>query len=174
VDFLVHMNTTTTAPHHPDDILERAKGQSMDAVLVVGRLIDGTTWISASTSNAERLVFLLELAKRRVLDSLMEGGVTAVVDDQPRYRGSAMSTPFSEAAFAAGDTLHSDCDCCEHAAKRTVTLRGSIKHAIEMIKGGFPGETMFELDRVLSELNKWCDAPPDAGGMHPDDLKTPF
>jgi len=64
---LVSLPITTTAPHAPDDILERAKGQGMDCVVVIGRLDDGSLWISASSSDAERLVFLLELAKTQVL-----------------------------------------------------------------------------------------------------------
>jgi coenzyme F420-reducing hydrogenase delta subunit len=70
VDFVVKLDTTTTMPHRPDDILEAAKGQGLDAVLIVGRIMDGTTWISASSSDAERLVFLLELAKKHIIDNL--------------------------------------------------------------------------------------------------------
>ena len=69
-DFIVKLDTTTTMPHRADDVLDAAKGQGIESVLIVGRMVDGATWISASTSNAERLVFLLEIAKRHVLDNV--------------------------------------------------------------------------------------------------------
>lgn len=67
---LVYLPTSTTAPHAPDDILKRAIGQGFDAALVIGLLPGNDLWISSSTSDAERLVFLLELVKRKILDNL--------------------------------------------------------------------------------------------------------
>lgn len=67
---IIHFPHTTTAPHRPDDILNAAMGKGFDAVLVIGRLPGNDLWISASTSDAERLVFLLELVKCKILDSV--------------------------------------------------------------------------------------------------------
>ncbi len=57
----------TTARHNPDDILEAAKGNEFDDVLIVGMEDDGGLWLSASTSDAERIVFLLERAKQKFM-----------------------------------------------------------------------------------------------------------
>lgn len=86
-----------------------------------------------------------------------------------------MGSKIQDAAYAAGDVRHSECDCCAHAAKRTVGLRESIEHAVEMIRDGYPGETMLELDRVLSELNEWCSEPERVRGFDKDvDDEHPF
>ena len=67
---VVHLGTSTTVPHHPDDILERAKGNNFDAVLVVGYTDGKPIEIRASTSDVERVVFMLEWAKRWMLDQV--------------------------------------------------------------------------------------------------------
>lgn len=64
---IVRLQTMTKAEHRPDDILDMAKGKGLTDVLVVGYL-NGDAFISASTSDVERVVFLLELAKRRMMD----------------------------------------------------------------------------------------------------------
>lgn len=38
-----------------------------------------------------------------------------------------MSTEQSELTYKSGATLHSDCDCCEHAAKRLAALEAAVK-----------------------------------------------
>ncbi len=43
-----------------------------------------------------------------------------------------------------------------------------------MIEGGYPGETMLELDRVLSELNEWCSQPDPGDFDRTADDKHPF
>jgi hypothetical protein len=58
----------TTAPHRPDDILEAAKERGLQSVVVVGRKEDGNLWCSSSTSDREHMLFLLELAKAKVMD----------------------------------------------------------------------------------------------------------
>ena len=70
---IVHLDVSTTVPHDPDQILEKAKGNSFDDVLVIGMQPDGEPlWISASTSDVERIVFMLEWAKRSMLDLVEE------------------------------------------------------------------------------------------------------
>jgi hypothetical protein len=83
-----------------------------------------------------------------------------------------MGSPFADEAYKEGDVRHAECDCCEHAAKRIITLRQSIEHAIRMIEGGFAGEMMYELDRVLSCLNEWCNNPPENGAPRGNYDKT--
>lgn len=68
---IVRLQTMTKAEHAPDDILEMAKGKGMSDVLVVGYL-NGDAFISASTSDVERVVFLLELAKRHMMDLALQ------------------------------------------------------------------------------------------------------
>lgn len=60
---IVKIDNEALVTHPPDDILEAAKGQGLDFVLIVGRTTDGTTWVSASISDAERLNMLLDIAK---------------------------------------------------------------------------------------------------------------
>lgn len=67
---VIHLGVATTAEHRPDDILERAKGQEFDAVLVVGFRTDKPIDVRASTSDVERVVFMLEWAKRWMLDQV--------------------------------------------------------------------------------------------------------
>jgi hypothetical protein len=64
---VITLGINTTAEHRPDDILERAKGQEFDAVLVVGYAADKPLDIRASTSDIERVVFMLEWAKQKML-----------------------------------------------------------------------------------------------------------
>lgn len=78
-------------------------------------------------------------------------------------------------AHDEGDVRHTECACCSHAAMRTVGLREAIQNAIDGIKAGYPGETMCELDRVLSELDDWCNSPAPLGGFdRAEDDKVPF
>ena len=64
---IVQYPAPTVAPHRPDDILEAAKGQGLTAVMVIGDMLDGSTWVSASQSDAARMLLMLELAKRELL-----------------------------------------------------------------------------------------------------------
>lgn len=66
-DNVVYLGIATNAPHDPDHILEAAKGNEFEDVLVVGLEDDGGLWLSASTSDAERIVFLLERAKQKFM-----------------------------------------------------------------------------------------------------------
>ena len=65
---VVRLEVTTTVDHEPDYILEQAKGQDFAAVLVIGLRPGEPLWVSASSSDVERAVFMLEWAKREFLD----------------------------------------------------------------------------------------------------------
>lgn len=49
-----------------DEILEKAKGKGFTLVAVLGKLPDGTVWVSASGNLGETMV-LMEMAKHTVL-----------------------------------------------------------------------------------------------------------
>ena len=68
---IIHLGIPTTAEHKPDDILERATGQGFDAVLVIGLKDREPLWVSGSTSDMERIVFMLDWAKRVVMDGFL-------------------------------------------------------------------------------------------------------
>ncbi len=73
---VVRFGGDTIQPHDPDFILEAAKGQSFAAVVVIG-LHDAEEpklWLSASTSDIERVIYLLERAKRQLLQTAFPGG----------------------------------------------------------------------------------------------------
>lgn len=69
-----HLSTPTIVPHEPDDILERAKWNGFEAVVVLGFHSDKPLDMRASTSDVERIVFMLEWAKQSVIDSVREQG----------------------------------------------------------------------------------------------------
>lgn len=50
----------------PDAILDEAKGQGLVAVVVLGELEDGKTWVSSASNGGETLV-LMERAKRLIV-----------------------------------------------------------------------------------------------------------
>lgn len=49
----------------PDQILEAAKGQGFDNILIVGMLENGELWVS-SAANAGEALILMEKAKRQI------------------------------------------------------------------------------------------------------------
>jgi hypothetical protein len=69
---IIHLGVQTTAEHRPDDILERAKGEGFDAVIVIGLTGREPLWVSGSTSDMERLIFMLDWAKRVVMDGFLQ------------------------------------------------------------------------------------------------------
>lgn len=72
---VVRLDIPTTAPHEPDDILEAAKGQDFQDVVVVGLMPGGKeAWVSASTSDVERVSFLMQIAHRQFLDLVLGKG----------------------------------------------------------------------------------------------------
>ena len=56
-----------------------------------------------------------------------------------------MSTEKSDRTFKRGETRHSDCDCCEHAAERIDELRQSLIGGVEGVK-------------AKRDLTKWAEA----------------
>lgn len=82
-------------------------------------------------------------------------------------------------AHSTGDVRHTDCKCCEHAARRTVGLREAIANAIRSINAGYAMEETFDLDRVLCCLNDWCNEAVDSDAHVQEfyaaqDAKVPF
>lgn len=71
---IIHLDISTTVGHRPDDILDAAKGRGLDTVLVIGNMENGELWFSGSASDMERVVFLLERAKRFAMDCVVDGG----------------------------------------------------------------------------------------------------
>jgi len=69
---IIPLGIKTTAEHQPDDILERAKGEGFSAVLVIGLKDREPLWVSGSTSDMERVVFMLDWAKRVVMDGFLQ------------------------------------------------------------------------------------------------------
>ena len=67
---IIPIGIPTLAPHEPDAILEAAKGKGLEFVLVIGLEPNGALWFSGSGSDAERIVFLLEWAKRNIMDGV--------------------------------------------------------------------------------------------------------
>lgn len=52
----------------PDELLETAKGQSLDRLAIIGELPNGEMWISG-TANAGETLILIERAKLRIIGS---------------------------------------------------------------------------------------------------------
>jgi hypothetical protein len=69
---IIPLGIKTVAEHRPDDILECAKGEGFDAVLVIGLKDREPLWVSGSTSDMERVVFMLDWAKRVVMDGFLQ------------------------------------------------------------------------------------------------------
>lgn len=66
-DNVVYLGIQTTTRHEPDHILEAAKGNDFQDVLVIGMEDDGALWVSGSTSDAERITFLLARAMHKFM-----------------------------------------------------------------------------------------------------------
>lgn len=67
---IIPLGINTTVSHDPDRVLEAAKGQQISDVLVVGLREGKAPWFSGSTSDVERIVFMLEWAKRFIMDQV--------------------------------------------------------------------------------------------------------
>jgi len=67
VHYLFKPDGTTTSRIEPDLILEAAKGNDFHDVLVMGIENDGSLWLSGSTSDAERITFLLVRAMHKFM-----------------------------------------------------------------------------------------------------------
>lgn len=70
---VVRLNITTTVPHQPDDILEAAKGCDFETVVVIG-MRGAQAEIRASTSDVERVAFLMQLAQHYFMNKVVPGG----------------------------------------------------------------------------------------------------
>jgi len=71
---IIRLDIPTHADHEPDYILECAKGQGFEAVVVIGLLPENReAYIAASTSDVERVCFLMEIAKAQFMDIIRSG-----------------------------------------------------------------------------------------------------
>ncbi len=70
---IIRLDIPTLVAHEPDYILEAAKGQGFQAVVVIGLLPDKEAYIAASTSDIERVCFLMEIAKAQFMDIIRAG-----------------------------------------------------------------------------------------------------
>lgn len=64
---IVPIGVATTAQHKTDAILEAAKGQGIERILVIGQMPDGTLWFSGSHSDDAGNLLALERAKLRFI-----------------------------------------------------------------------------------------------------------
>lgn len=69
---VVSFGGITTVPEPADDILQRAVGQDLELVMVVGWK-DGELWFSGNRSETGDLLLCLELAKQEVMKAATEG-----------------------------------------------------------------------------------------------------
>jgi hypothetical protein len=51
---------------NPDDLLDAAKGQPFDRLVIIGDLPNGELWVSGS-ANAGETLLLLKMAERRIV-----------------------------------------------------------------------------------------------------------
>lgn len=70
-DNVISLVKTPEPELSPDDVLEAAKGQ-LENVVVLGENKDGTYWVSASLDEISEVVLHIEVAKRTLLDALYE------------------------------------------------------------------------------------------------------
>ena len=64
--------TGETTPNDPDSVLDAAKGKDFADVIVIG-LHDADNpklWLTTSTSGVERVIYLLERAKRQLFKTV--------------------------------------------------------------------------------------------------------
>ena len=69
-DNVVPLNCTTTLDIPVDRVLDAAKEEVKDVVIVIGRQEDGKLYAASSISDVGDLLVLLELAKRTLLDGI--------------------------------------------------------------------------------------------------------
>jgi len=70
---VIELETATTADIRPDQILGRALRASLTEVVVIGQRPDGTVYFAMSTAEAPSINWMLDCAKRILMDGLLEG-----------------------------------------------------------------------------------------------------
>lgn len=65
---IIRPHFNTTVPEPADQVLEKAKGQGLDTVVVVGLLESGDLWVSGNQSDLPLTVYLLEKAKAFMME----------------------------------------------------------------------------------------------------------
>ena len=68
---MIDFRGETLLPVEPDRVLEKAVGQLVQAV-VIGRHKDGSFYIASSESYGPNIMWLLELAKKRLVEAVHE------------------------------------------------------------------------------------------------------
>lgn len=66
-DKVVPLHCTTTLDIPPGRVLDAAKEQEIDPVVVIGRNKDGELYLASSTGDILEVNWLLDLAKRELL-----------------------------------------------------------------------------------------------------------
>lgn len=67
-DNVVVLDVETSLDIPADRVLSGAMGE-LESVIVIGRRNNGTLYVASSMADAAEFVFMVELAKRQVLDS---------------------------------------------------------------------------------------------------------
>ena len=69
---VVDIGCKTTVDLPAQKVLTEAAAKDLETVIVIGLKADGETYIALSSSDAERAVFLLEIAKAQIIRGAME------------------------------------------------------------------------------------------------------
>lgn len=68
---IIQLNTVTTAEIPPEKILEAAIKAGLHSAIVIGHSPDGTVYFAMSTAEATSVNWLLDCAKRMLMDDLI-------------------------------------------------------------------------------------------------------
>lgn len=80
---VIPLETTTAAEIPPDRILSAALEAGLTEAVVIGQRPDGTVYFAMSTAEASAVNWLLDCAKRLLMDGLM----TDASDDESHRHG---------------------------------------------------------------------------------------
>lgn len=70
---VVEIGCSTTARVPPEKILQGALVSSLKEVVVIGERSDGSVYFAMSTADAPEINWLLDCAKRLLMDSIIDG-----------------------------------------------------------------------------------------------------
>lgn len=71
---VIELETITTAAIPPEKILQGALKAALTEVVVIGQRPDGTVYFAMSTAEAPSVNWMLDCAKRLLMDGLIEDG----------------------------------------------------------------------------------------------------
>ncbi len=72
---VIALSTVTTATTPPETILSAALKAGLTEALVIGQKQDGTVYFAMSTAEAPSVNWLLDCAKRLLMDGMSEDGI---------------------------------------------------------------------------------------------------